>query len=74
VRLPGSGDSAACEVYGRDMGWIIGGSFVVFFAWTGVVLKRREARQPTRLDYQSGHHDFLGEAPPVPHHRLGRRN
>jgi hypothetical protein len=56
------------------MGWIIGGSFVVFFAWTGAVLRRREARQPNRLPYRTGHVGGLGEAPPVTHHRLGRRS
>jgi hypothetical protein len=56
------------------MAWIIVGALVAFFAGAGRVLKRRDAHQPAHLPYRTGHHGGLGEAPPFPHHRLGRRD
>jgi hypothetical protein len=53
--------------------WVVGGALLVFLVAAGRVLHRREQRQPHRLPYRTGHHHGLGEAPPFPHHRLGRR-
>jgi hypothetical protein len=56
------------------MTWVVGGVLMTFFVGAGLVLRRREQRQPDRLPFRSGHHQGLGEAPPFPHHRLGRRD
>ena len=56
------------------MVWVILGSVTAFLVGAGRVLRKREEHQPPHLPYRTGHVQGLGEAPPFPHHRSGRRD
>jgi hypothetical protein len=56
------------------MVWVVLGVLVAFFVVAGRVLSKRAERQPHRMPYRTGHTQGMGEAPPFPHHRIGRRD
>jgi len=54
--------------------WVVLAVLVAFFVVAGRVLRKRQARQPLRMPYRTGHTQGMGEAPSFPHHRTGRRD